>query len=106
MTHMTAARFQVQQFLLPKDGAQELECEDAIGINRAAGRFAVADGATEAFDARSWARLLAEGWVVSAAPALTPEAFGAWVAGQGTALHGAWEGRRLSWYEEEKERRG
>ena len=83
-----------------------MECEDAIGINRAAGRFAVADGATEAFDARSWARLLAEGWVVSEPPALTPEAFGAWVAGQGTALHGAWEGRTLSWYAEEKARRG
>ena len=97
---------QVQQFLLPKEGAQEAECEDAIGVNLAAGRFAVADGATEAFDARSWARQLAEGWVASEPPALTREAFGAWVAGRGTALHESWQGRALPWYAEEKARRG
>src|SRR5213595_4216875 len=71
---------QVQQFLLPKDGAEASECEDAIGVNMAAGRFAVADGATEAFDARSWAQLLAEGWVACEPATLTTEAFGAWVA--------------------------
>ena len=97
---------QVQKFLLPKDGAEAAECEDAIGVNVAAGRFAVADGATEAFDARSWAHLLAEGWVACEPALLTAEAFGAWVAGQGTALHETWQGRTLSWYAEEKARRG
>ena len=99
-------QLQVQQFLLPKEGAEARECEDAIGVNVAAARFAVADGATEAFDARSWAQILAEQWVISEPPVLTAEAFGAWVAEQGTALHGAWEGRTLSWYAEEKARRG
>ena len=97
---------QVNQFLLPKEGAQASECEDAIGVNAAAGRFAVADGATEAFDARSWAQQLAHGWVATEPPLLTRAAFGAWVAEQGSALHDAWQGRVLSWYAEEKARRG
>ncbi|HEX8178195.1 MAG TPA: hypothetical protein VF525_01490 [Pyrinomonadaceae bacterium] len=104
MSH--AWQLQVGQFLLPKEGAEAAECEDAIGVNLAAARFAVADGATEAFDARSWARHLAEGWVAAEPPALTREAFGAWVAGQGSALHESWQGRTLSWYAEEKARRG
>jgi len=99
-------QLQVNQFLLPKEGAQVSECEDAIGVNAAAGRFAVADGATEAFDARSWARQLAHGWVATEPPLLTREAFGAWVAEQGSVLHDAWQGRVLSWYAEEKARRG
>jgi hypothetical protein len=101
-----AGQFQVGQFLLPKEGAEASECEDAIGVNLAAGRFAVADGATEAFDARSWAQHLAEGWVTTEPPALTREAFGAWVAGQGSVLHESWQGRTLPWYAEEKARRG
>src|SRR5947209_20302168 len=97
---------QVNQFLLPKEGAQASECEDAIGVNAAAGRFAVADGATEAFDARSWAQQLAHGWVAAEPPLLTRAAFGAWVTEEGTALHGSWQGRALPWYAEEKARRG
>ena len=92
--------------MLPKAGAEAEECEDAVGVNVAAGRFAVADGATEAFDARSWARALAEGWVACEPPVLTRERFGSWVAEQGTALHEAWQGRTLPWYAEEKARRG
>lgn len=99
-------RLRVSHLVLPKDGAAAAECEDAVGVNTAAGRFAVADGATEAFDASSWARLLAEGWVAAEPPVLTREAFGAWVAAQGAALHATWEGRQLPWYAEEKMRRG
>ena len=101
-----AWQLRAERFLLPKEGAQEAECEDAIGVNLAAGRFAVADGATEAFDARSWARALAQGWVACEPPALSRESFGAWVVGQGTQLHDSWQGRALPWYAEEKARRG
>jgi hypothetical protein len=96
----------VSQLVLPKDGAAAGECEDAVGVNRAGARFAVADGATEAFDASSWARRLAQGWVAAEPPVLTREAFGAWVAEQGAALHATWQGRQLPWYAEEKMRRG
>jgi hypothetical protein len=99
-------QLRVSHLVLPKDGAAEAECEDAVGVNAAAARFAVADGATEAFDASSWARRLAEVWVATEPPVLTGAAFGAWVAEQGAALHATWEGRQLSWYAEEKMRRG
>ncbi|HEX8493940.1 MAG TPA: hypothetical protein VF658_13930 [Pyrinomonadaceae bacterium] len=99
-------RLDVQQFLLPKSGAELSECEDAIGINTDTLRFVVADGATEAFDSRSWARRLAERWALDEPPALSIETFQAWVVAQGLALHSSWNGRQLSWYAEEKARNG
>lgn len=99
-------RLDVQQFLLPKSGAEVAECEDAIGVNHDALRFSVADGATEAFDARNWARRLAERWVEDEPPSLSVEAFRAWVGQQGEWLHANWQGRDLSWYAEEKARAG
>ena len=95
-----------QQFLLPKSCSDPAECEDAIGINSEALRFAVADGATEAFDAGNWARRLARCWVADETPALSVEEFRTWVAGQGQRLHSSWQGRHLSWYAEEKSRHG
>jgi len=94
----------VSHFLMPKDGAAAEECEDAVGLNVGGGRFAVADGATEAFDAGRWARALAEGWA-GGAPRSAAE-FRAWVAGEGERLHEAWAGRELPWYAEEKARGG
>jgi hypothetical protein len=99
-------QFEVRQFLLPKSGADLSECEDAIGINRASLRFALADGATEAFDARNWAARLAARWVADEPPALSVETFGAWVAEQGKWLQSNWNGKALSWYAEEKARAG
>ena len=99
-------RLDVQQFLLPKSGAELSDCEDAIGINLDALRFVVADGATEAFDSRNWARQLAERWTQDEPPALSVETFQAWASAQGEALHSSWNGRQLSWYAEEKARGG
>jgi len=56
-------RLKVNRFLFHKADAQPRECEDAVGVNAAAGRFAVVDGATEGFDSRRWARYLAHGWI-------------------------------------------
>ena len=42
-----------------------VECEDAIATNEIDYRFAVADGATESYGARKWARYLATSWVSS-----------------------------------------
>lgn len=103
---MAAWQLQTRQFLLPKSGHQLSECEDAVGINALKNRFAVADGATEAFDARSWASLLAHGWVEMTEAALTPREFRAWIEEQGQSLHDSWSGLRLSWYAEEKARAG
>lgn len=103
---MSTRRFHTRQFLLPKSGHELSECEDAVGVNASLNRFAIADGATEAFDARSWARLLAHSWVQINEAALEPEEFRAWVLEQGQSLHDSWSGLRLSWYAEEKARSG
>jgi hypothetical protein len=101
-----ALQLDVRQFLLPKSGTDVSECEDAIGVNQSVLRFAVADGATEAFDARRWAVRLAERWVADEPPALSIETFRAWVAAQSEWLQSGWQGRELSWYAEEKARAG
>ncbi len=95
----------IQQVLLPKSGFEASECEDSIGSDEQNCRFAVADGATEAFDARNWAQRLAGNWVRSNT-ALTPEAFHEWVASEGLELHSCWKQLTLSWYAEEKARKG
>lgn len=94
-----------QQVLLPKSGFATSECEDFIGSDEQNSRFAVADGATEAFDARNWAERLAHNWVRSNS-ALTPEAFRDWVTNEGLELHSCWKQLTLSWYAEEKARKG
>lgn len=96
----------VNRFLLQKDGCDWWECEDAIAVNREAKLFAVADGATEAFDSRRWARLLAYGWVRQQPPAIDPERFHSWVASLGRRIHARWNRRSLPWYAEEKARGG
>ena len=99
-------RIEAQHLLLPKDGAEMSECEDAIGINEMAWRYAVADGATESFDAQHWAQQLADGWVKSTSPLLSIEAFRSWVAAQGQERQSYWSQRPLPWYAEEKARHG
>jgi hypothetical protein len=94
-----------QQVLLPKAGFEFSECEDIIGIDQQNCRFAVADGATEAFDARNWAQRLAENWVRSDS-ALTAETFHDWVASEGLALQSSWNQLTLPWYAEEKAQKG
>jgi len=88
---------QTWQFLRPKLGHTASECEDAIAIDTESCRFAVADGATEAFDARNWAERLAQNWVQNDS-ALTLEEFCDWVVAQGRELRNSWRGLSLSWY--------
>lgn len=103
----SASQLKVAAFMLPKEGARESEREDALAFDLNKWRFAVSDGATEAFDARSWARMLAESWAQAEAGALLNDAeFSAWAASQGAQLAETWEGRALSWFAEEKRRRG
>ena len=101
------ARVLATFFLMPKDGASVEECEDAVGVNVEALRFAVADGATEAFDSGSWARLLVEAWVgADGAAKPSAEEFRARVVERGRRLHESWAARGLPWYAEEKARMG
>lgn len=96
---------QLRQLLLPKLGQEVSECEDAIATDTQSHRFAVVDGATEAFDARNWAQRLAQNWVQRKST-LTLEEFREWVAVEGRELHESWNSLTLSWYSEEKARAG
>ena len=97
---------QVQYFILPKSGLSVSECEDSIGIRRDVLRYCVADGATEDFDSRRWARLLTKHWVSSTSPLLTQEPLVGWLSALGGKFRKHWEGRTLPWYAEEKARSG
>jgi len=94
-----------QQILLPKSGFDASECEDSIGVDEQNCRFAIADGATEAFDARNWAERLAQHWVRTDS-ALTAETFHEWVKCEALELHSSWKQLTLPWYAEEKARKG
>jgi hypothetical protein len=90
---------------LPKAGASWADYEDAIGINRRALRFAMADGATESFASAAWARLLVRNWVADPA-GISPERFQAMVRRLGVELQEEWSRTQLAWYAEEKAKRG
>ncbi len=96
----------VGRFLLPKDGCTPNECEDAIGISISRNRFCIADGATEGFDSRYWARLLVRGWVSAARPAVTREQFDSLLCSLGVRFGKKWEKKILPWYAEEKAQSG
>jgi len=103
---MSIWQIQTNHFLLPKSGIELSECEDAIGVNEPSYRFAIADGATEAFDSRSWAQLLVNDWVQLDPIVQTAEDFATFVAKQAQTLHDSWRDLKLSWYSEEKARDG
>jgi hypothetical protein len=86
---------QWRTFLVPKDGHSADECEDAVCGDPQAGRFAVADGASESFAAGEWARLLVEAFVEK-----TPARD--WLAGPRVQWKKAVGVEPTSWYAEEK----
>ena len=92
---MNAPPLHWRAFLVPKDGHTADECEDAVAGDPAAGRFAVADGASESFAAGEWARLLVAAFVAGG-PA------GDWLAAPRADWRQAVAGQGMSWYAEEK----
>lgn len=92
--------------LLPKQDCLPSECEDALDLNVMKGRFAVADGATEAFDSGRWARMLVKAWARSSELKLEREALTSTVEDLGQRLSKKWQHKDLPWYAEEKARAG
>ncbi|HEX5272936.1 MAG TPA: protein phosphatase 2C domain-containing protein, partial [Gemmataceae bacterium] len=78
---------------LPRRGSSADEYEDAWAAEPAAGRFAVADGASESSFAGLWARLLVEGFVRPAP---------GWLAAARQSWAASVDGRALPWYAEAK----
>jgi hypothetical protein len=90
-------------FAVPKAGNRPDEYEDAAACDVTAGRFAVADGATESSFAAEWAGLLAAAYVDRP---VEPGSWADWLAGP----RARWEERvgvlELPWYAEEKREAG
>lgn len=95
----------VSHFVLPKAGLSASECEDALAIREDLRRFCIADGATEGFDSRRWAKLLTKHWV-SSRRLLTREELVFWLKEVGERLERRWAKQSLPWYAEEKARNG
>jgi hypothetical protein len=87
---------------LPKKGHSGAEYEDAWAADPAAGRFAVADGASESAFAGLWARVLAKGFVTAARPLVLP----AWLDGPRRRWAAEVMGLELPWYAELKRQEG
>jgi len=98
-------KINLRQFLHPKTGHTPSECEDAVAYNLGTYRFAVADGATEAFDARNWAQQLVTSWVLEENCSSAAE-FWDFMTEQGLILSASWSNLKLPWYAEEKARAG
>ena len=98
--------FDVKSALLPKNGCTPKECEDAIAISPLRGRFAVADGATEAYDSGRWAKLLARTWAHVEMLSFDIPTLLSSLHILGDRLARRWITRELAWYEEEKAQSG
>jgi hypothetical protein len=99
-------RFSTSTFLAPKGGSEDAECEDAFSVSCDQMRFCVADGATEGFASRYWARFLVKHWTHSKRLNATPEELIAWAAALGSRFDRKWQRRPLPWFAEEKAQSG
>ena len=93
-------------FLLSKEGEPQYRCEDAIAVSRDGLRFGIADGATEGFDSKRWARYITKAWVSPFAATLDMSALPESLKLLGERQGQRWAGRELPWYLEEKSRDG
>lgn len=93
----------ISAYALHKAGTETRLYEDAYAFDEATGRAAVADGASDAFEAGAWARLLASTYVHAPPPA-TPKAFLEWLRGPARAWNATLNWSTLPWYAEEKAR--
>jgi serine/threonine protein phosphatase PrpC len=87
---------------LPKHGNADAEYEDAWAVDAAAGRFAVADGASETSFAARWAQLLTEGFIAAPRPAALSD----WLADQRRLWLDEVNALELPWYAEIKREQG
>lgn len=72
-------RLEIRSYWVPKAGNPVHEWEDGCAFSEAAGRIAVADGASSAFDAQRWSQLLASRFLDDPVAADDGEAIMAWI---------------------------
>src|SRR2546421_979834 len=69
----------VQCFILPKEGAPLVECQDSYALHAEHRRYAVADGVAGSFVPGPWARIIAKSFVERNGTFLNKEDFQAWL---------------------------
>lgn len=62
-------QLRLRTYSTAKHGNRLAECEDSVAASEHRGRFAIADGASQSWAARDWARLLTNRWVEASAAA-------------------------------------
>lgn len=95
----------IREFWFPKAGNCPEEYEDAFACDSRAGRFAIADGATESSFAGLWARDMVEAYVTTPPPG---SAWGLrrWLEPLQGRWHAAIDWGQLPWYAEVKAQAG
>jgi hypothetical protein len=104
---VTAKEWGLIEWWLPKLGNAVEEFEDAFGSDPAAGRFAVADGATESSFSGRWAEAMVRSFVRQPPPwPPDPAALAAWLKPLQEQWHASIPWDRLPWYGLEKAQSG
>lgn len=99
---MPSAPWSWKALAVPKRGHAADEYEDAWAADGAAGRFAIADGASESAYAAPWARLLTEEFAAAGGPPGNAN----WLAQPRRRWATAVDGTKLPWYGEAKREQG
>ncbi len=84
----------------PKDPSTPDENEDCLRVDTTLGRFALCDGASESFDSKAWAKILAERFI--AKPEISPE----WVQEAAISYSTAYNFSELSYSKQASFERG
>jgi hypothetical protein len=92
-----------QAYTLQKAGTQPDQYEDAFAFDMRSGRAAVADGASDSFEARGWATTLTQSFVKKP-PVPEQDAFMEWLEIPSRAWHVVLPWDELPWYAEQKAR--
>lgn len=87
-------------FSLPKRGNTPEECEDAFAGDPLAGRFAIADGASESAFAGAWAKVLVDACVAR------PRRWSSWLPSAQTRWRELFEHEDMPWFVESKFEQG
>jgi hypothetical protein len=92
-----------QSFTVPKSGHTAAQNEDALAVAEAAGRAAVADGASEGWQSGAWAQALSRAYI---AKPPDPATFSSWLAKVRAKSAPDLSNAPASWYVEEKQATG
>lgn len=105
--------WRAQSFWAAKAGNSPEEYEDAFALGIEAGRFAVADGATESLFAKGWAQLLTNGFAIDSIHLARIRRrenkqtyLSEWLVPLQKAWHEGIDWNTLPWFAEEKARNG